>query len=52
MFERRFRGCLRSGIFRILTGGFLLIRIFRVAISVSPHVCFILNLVLISMFLR
>ena len=35
-------------------GGFLLLRIFSVAISVSPHVCFILHvdLILISMFLR
>ena len=29
-----------------------LLRNFSVAISVSPHVCFILNLILISMFLR
>ena len=29
-----------------------MLRIFSVAISVSPHVCFILDLVLISMFLR
>ena len=35
-----------------LTGGFLLLRIFTDAISVSPHVCFILVLILISMFLR
>ena len=33
--------------YRGLTGGFLLLRIFSVAISVSPHVCFILNLILI-----
>ena len=37
--------------FRDFTGGFLLLRIFSVAISVSPHVCFILDLILISMFL-
>ena len=37
---------------RGLTGGFLLLRNFSVAISVSPHVCFILVLILISMFLR
>ena len=37
---------------RGLTGGFLLLRIFSVAIFVSPHVCFILDLILISMFLR
>ena len=34
------------------TGGFLLLQNFSVAISVSPHVCFILVLILISMFLR
>ena len=38
--------------YRGLTGGFLLLRIFSVAISVSPHICFILYLILISMFLR
>ena len=45
----------RSGLnwwFRGLTGGFLLLRIFSVGISVSPYVCFILYLILISMFLR
>ena len=35
-----------------LTGGFLLLQNFSVAISVSPHVCFILVIILISMFLR
>ena len=35
-----------------LTGGFLLLRIFSVAISASPHVCFILDLILMSMYLR
>ena len=40
---RTYRGC---------SGGFLLLRNFSVAISVSPHVCFILVLILISMFLR
>ena len=35
-----------------LTDGFLLLQNFSVAISVSPHVCFILVLILISMFLR
>ena len=35
-----------------LTDGFLLFRIFSVAISVSPRVSFILVLILISMFLR
>ena len=34
--------------YRGLSGRFLL----SVAISVSPHVCFILDLILISMFLR
>ena len=34
-----------------LPGGFLLFRNFSVAISVSPHVCFILVLIFISMFL-
>ena len=46
----RYKSCLshNSG----LTGGFLLLQNFCVAISVSPHVCFILVLILISMFLR
>ena len=35
-----------------LTGGSVLLQIFSVAISVSPHVCFILDLIMISMFLR
>ena len=43
--------CL-SRAYRGLTGGFLLLQNFSVAISVSPHVCFILVLILISMFLR
>ena len=34
-----------------LTGGFLLLRIFSAGISVSCHMCFILDLILISMFL-
>ena len=38
--------------YRGLTGEFLLLQNFTVAISVSPHVCFILVLILISMFLR
>ena len=38
--------------YRGLTGGFLLLQNFSVAISVSPHVSFILVLILISMFLR
>ena len=36
--------------FIVLTGGFLLLRIFSVGISASPLFCFIL--ILISMFLR
>ena len=38
--------------YRGLTGGFLLLQIFSVAISVSPHVCFISDLILTPMFLR
>ena len=38
--------------YRGLTGGFLLLRIFSVAILLSPHVCFILDLIFISVFLR
>ena len=38
--------------YRGLTAGFLLLQNFSVAISVSPHVCFILVLILISVFLR
>ena len=38
--------------YRGLTGEFLLLRNFSVTISVSPHVCFISVLILISMFLR
>ena len=38
--------------YRGLTGEFLLLRNFSVTISVSPHVCFILVLILICMFLR
>ena len=34
-----------------LNGGFLLLRIFSVAISVSHYVCFILDIIVISMFL-
>ena len=45
------RVCLGRA-YRSLTGWFLLLRNFSVAISVSPHVCFILVLILISMFLR
>ena len=37
---------------KVDTGGFLLLQNFCVAISVSPHVCFIVVLILISMFLR
>ena len=35
-----------------LTGGFVLLQIFSVAISVSPHICFILDSIMISMYLR
>ena len=38
--------------YRGLICGFPLLQNFSVAISVSPHVCFILVLILISMFLR
>ena len=38
--------------YRGLTGGFLLLQNFSVSISVSPHVCFILVLNLMSVFLR
>ena len=38
--------------YRGLTGGFLLLQNFSVAISVSPYVCFILVFILISVFLR
>ena len=38
--------------YRGLTGRFLLLQNSSVAISVSPHVCFILVLILISVFLR
>ena len=34
--------------YRGLTCGFLSVRIFSVGTSVSPHVCFILDLILIS----
>ena len=33
--------------YRGLTGGFLLLQSFGVAVSVSPHVCFVLVLILI-----
>ena len=36
---------------RGLTGGFLLLQSFGVAVSVGPRVCFVLVLVLISVFL-
>ena len=38
--------------YRGLTVWFLLLRNFSIAISKSPHVCFNLVLILISMFLR
>ena len=45
-------GIVLGWAYRGLTGGFLLLQNFSVAISVSPHVCFILVLILISMFPR
>ena len=42
----------RYGFYRGLTVGFLLLRIFNVAFSVSSHACFILDLILISKFLK
>ena len=50
IFVRSYRGLSQT--YRGLNGGFLFLRIFSVAISVSPHVCFILDFILISMFLR
>ena len=50
--DMRLSDLYRSRAYRGLTGGFLLLLNFSVAISVSPHVCFILVLILISMFLR
>ena len=50
-FQQYFRVVLGQA-HRGLTGWFLLLRIFSVAISVSPNVCFSLDLILISMFLR
>ena len=38
--------------YRGLTGGFLLLQNCSAGIFVSPHVCFILDLILISMILR
>ena len=42
----------RYGFYRGLTVGFLLLRIFNFAFSVSSHACFILDLILISKFLK
>ena len=50
-FDKLCNICIKLG-YRGLTGGFLLLQNFSAAISVSPHVCFILVLILISMFLR
>ena len=36
--------------YRGLTGGFLLLQNFSFGISLNPHVCFILGLILISVF--
>ena len=38
--------------YRGLTGWFRLLRIFSVTISMSPHVCFILDLIFTSLFLK
>ena len=46
-----FLGFVLGEAYRSLTGVFFN-RIFSVAISVSTHVCFTLDLILISMFLR
>ena len=51
-YEKHGRLVTDSRAYRGLIGGFLLLRNFSVAISVSPHVCFILVLILVSMFLR
>ena len=37
--------------YRGLAGGFLLLHSFGVAVSVGPHVCFVLVLILVSVFL-
>ena len=50
--HRAYRKVVLGRAYRGSTGGFLLLQYFSVAISVSPHVCFILVLILISMFLR
>ena len=50
-FYCRQAGKRQNTIFKF-TFKFLLLQNFSVAISVSPHVCFILVLILISMFLR
>ena len=46
-----FMGFLNGQVYRGMIGREPLLRIFSVAISVGPHVCFILVLILISMFL-
>ena len=46
------RALTRKGLTLSFNTGFLLLWIFSVAISVSPHVCFISDLILISMFQR
>ena len=50
--HRKFHVNKGNSIAHDLTGWFLLLRIFNVAISVSPHICFIGDLILISMCLR
>ena len=44
LFTFRACGVVLGQAYRGLTGGFLLLRIFSVGISVSRHVCFILGL--------
>ena len=46
------RGFLPNFSYLLLTGGVFLLRVFSVAFSVSPHVWFMLDLILICMFLR
>ena len=50
--QKRFVRVVLGWAYRGSTGGFLLLQNFSVAISVSPHVCFILVLILISVLLR
>ena len=49
---KKVAGFVLGWAYRGLTGGFLFLQNFTVAISVSPDVCFILVLILIYMYLR